>query len=82
MLPSPKEVNSWDGKIFSQTLRHDQNNSHYNLNFRQLLHVGYKIASKLENKYLDVLKNNEEIISKNVTENIFSRHIEPLFLDK
>ena len=46
------------------------------------LHVGYKIASKLENKYLDVLKNNEEIISKNVTENIFSRHIEPLFLDK
>ena len=82
MLPSPDEVNSWDGKIFSQTLRHDQKNSHYNLNFRQLLHVGYKIASKLENKYLDVLKNNEEIISKNVTENIFHRHIEPLFLGK
>ena len=82
MLPSPNKVNSWDGKIFSQTLRHDQNNSYYDLNFRQLLHVGYKIASKLGSQYLDELENNEEIISKNVTENIFHRHIKPLFLDK
>ena len=82
MLPRPDEVNRWDGKIFSQTLRHNQKNPHYNINFRQLLHVGYKIASKLENNYLDVLKDNEEIISKNVTENIFHRHIEPLFLGK
>lgn len=82
MLPNPDEVYSWDGKIFSQNLRHDQKNPYYNLNFRQLLHVGYKIASKLEKKYLDVLKNNDEIISKNVTENIFHRHIEPLFLGK
>ena len=82
MLPRPDEVNRWDGKILSQTLRHNQKNPYYNINFRQLLHVGYKIASKLENNYLDLLKDNEEIISKNVTENIFNRHIEPLFLGK
>ena len=80
MLPTPEEVNTWKGEIFSQSLRHDQNNPHYNINFRQLLHVGYKIASKLDRKYLDALKQNEKIISKNVTENIFYRHIKPLFL--
>ena len=80
MLPTPEEVNTWKGEIFSQSLRHDQNNPHYNINFRQLLHVGYKIASKLDRKYLDALKENEKIISKNVTENIFHRHIKPLFL--
>tara|TARA_Y100000741_G_scaffold287393_1_gene227369 strand:+ start:342 stop:1595 length:1254 start_codon:yes stop_codon:yes gene_type:complete len=80
MLPTPEEVNTWKGEIFSQSLRHDQNNPHYNINFRQLLHVGYKIASKLDRKYLDALKENEKIISKNVTENIFYRHIKPLFL--
>ena len=81
-LPFPEEVNEWDGKIYSQTLRHDQSNPRYNLNFRQLLHVGYKIASKLEGKYLDALVANEEVISKNVTGNIFHRHIEPLFLGR
>ena len=80
MLPTPEKVNTWNGEIFSQSLRHDQNNPHYNINFRQLLHVGYKIASKLDRKYLDALKENEKIISKNVTENIFYRHIKPLFL--
>jgi len=81
-LPTPHEVDQWTGEKFSQSLRHDQHNPNYNLNFRQLLHVGYKIASKLGPKYLNELKANEEIISKNVTENIFHRHIETLFLDK
>ena len=81
-LPTPDEVNRWDGETFSQTLRHDQDHPLYNLNFRQLLHVGYKIASKLENKYLEALVANEAVISKNVTENIFHRHIEPLFLGR
>ena len=81
-LPTPDEVNRWGGETFSQTLRHDQDHPLYNLNFRQLLHVGYKIASKLENKYLEALVANEAVISKNVTENIFHRHIEPLFLGR
>jgi len=81
-LPTPDEVNKWDGEKFSHTLRHDQDHPSYNLNFRQLLHVGYKIASKLENKYLEALVANEAVISKNVTENIFHRHIEPLFLGR
>ena len=80
-LPTINEINLWDGKIFSESLRHDQKNPNYNLHFRQLLHVGYKIASKLGKEYLSALRINEKVISKNVTENIFYRHIKPLFLD-
>lgn len=79
-LPSSEEVDSWDGYSYAQALRHDQSNNKYNLHFRQLLHVGYKIAAKLGDQYLDALKKNEKIIEKNVVENLFNRHIKPLFL--
>ena len=81
-LPIPSEVNQWKGDTFSNTLRHDQKHPKYNLNFRQLLHVGYKIAAKLDTKYLDLLKKNEGVISKNVTDNIYYRHLRPLFIEK
>jgi hypothetical protein len=47
-----------------------------------LLHVGYKVAAKMGDKYLGMLKTCEASISRNVTENLFERHIKPLFLDK
>ena len=31
--------------------------------------------------YLNALIENEQVISKNVTENIFTRHIKPIFID-
>ena len=79
-LPSADDVDGWDGKQYVQTLRHDQSNSQYNLHFRQLLHVGYKMAAKLGDRYLNALEKNEEIVAKNVTENLYERHIKPLFL--
>jgi hypothetical protein len=33
-------------------------------------------------RYLDLLKANEMIIAKNVTENLYKRHIAPVFLGK
>jgi hypothetical protein len=47
---------------------------------RQLLHVGYKIAAKMGDRYLNALKQNEKFVSKNVTENLFERHLKPLFI--
>ena len=47
---------------------------------RQLLHVGYKIAAKLGEPYTDMLLACEESISRNVTQNLYDRHIVPLFL--
>ena len=47
---------------------------------RQLLHVSFKIAAKAGNRYTDLLNINEEIVAKQVTENIYERHMKPLFL--
>jgi len=80
-LPSPQEVDSWSGQDYAQALRHDQNNPKYNLHFRQLLHVGYKIAAKLGDEYLNALEENEDVVARNVIENIFDRHIKKLFLE-
>jgi hypothetical protein len=79
-LPPPSEVDGWDPAQYTAALRHDQNCPHFNADFRQLLHVGYKIAAKMGDRYLGMLSECEETISKNVTENLFARHIEPLFL--
>ncbi len=79
-LPSPSDVLDWGSSEFTSSLRHDQACPAYNPHFRQLLHVGYKIAAKMGDRYLGMLKECEESISRNVTENLYHRHIEPLFL--
>jgi len=78
-LPSSEEVNSWTSEQYTGALRHDQSNPAYNQHFRQLLHVGFKVAAQLGDTYLDALKANAEIIGKNVCENIYDRHMVPLF---
>ncbi|MDR3746417.1 MAG: tagaturonate epimerase family protein [Acidobacteriaceae bacterium] len=79
-LPSAAEVNGWTSEQYTSALRHDQSNPAYNRNLRQLLHVGFKIAAKLGPRYLDALVADEEIVAKNVTENLWERHIKPVFL--
>jgi tagaturonate epimerase len=79
-LPMPDEVNEWTSEQFTSTLRHDPGNGSYNESLRQLLHVGFKVAAKMGNRYLMALEANEEVIAKNVTENLFIRHIKPVFL--
>ncbi len=79
-LPTVEAVNGWTSEQFTGALRHDQANLAYNPSFRQLLHVGFKVAAKMGRKYLDALEANEGIVAKNVTENLFDRHIKPVFL--
>lgn len=78
-LPSAEEVNGWTSEQYTGALRHDQSNAAYNQHFRQLLHVGFKVAAQLGDTYLDALKANREVIGKNVCENIYDRHMVPLF---
>ena len=80
-LPTAQEVDKWDGERFASVLRHDQSCEHYNLNFRQLLHVAYKIAAEMGTRFSDALDKYEDIIAENVTENIYERHIWPLFIE-
>jgi len=79
-LPSPQDVEKWEGDRFAAALRHDKSCDNYNPNFRQLLHVGYKVAAEMGHSYLDALEKYEDIIAQNVTENIYERHIKPVLL--
>lgn len=79
-LPKPEEVNDWSSDQLVQALRHDPKNPAYNSSMRQLLHVGFKVAAKMGKRYLDLLSSEEQTIAKNVTANLFDRHIKPLFL--
>ncbi|WP_348266077.1 tagaturonate epimerase family protein [Edaphobacter paludis] len=81
-LPKPEEVNGWTSEQYTSALRHEQGNKEYNPSFRQLLHVGFKVAAKLGDRYLRALEANEEVVAKNVTTNLFERHIRPVFLGK
>ena len=78
-LPSAEEVNGWTAQQYVEALRHDPTNPRYNLHFRQLLHVGYKIAADLGPTYLDGLQQHEAVVARNVGDNILKRHIEPIF---
>jgi hypothetical protein len=79
-LPSPQEVKAWSGETFASTLRHDQSCERYNPSFRQLLHVGYKVAAEMGSRFFDALTEYEATIAEHVTTNIYERHIRPLFV--
>jgi hypothetical protein len=79
-LPAPDEVNKWSADQFVSALRHDPKSAAYNSSIRQLLHVGFKVAAKLGDRYLNLLRAEEPTIARNVTTNLFERHIKPLFL--
>jgi len=81
-LPSPDEVRGWSSEQFTSALRHIPDDASYNSSLRQLLHVGFKIAAKMGSRYLDLLESNEDVIAKNVTENLYIRHIAPVFLGR
>jgi len=79
-LPTAETVNGWTSAQYTSALRHDQKNPAYNPSFRQLLHVGFKIAAKMGPRYLTALEANEDVIAKNVTTNLYERHIKPVFI--
>ena len=81
-LPSPDAVQEWNSDQYTSALRHVQTDANYNSSLRQLLHVGFKVAARMERRYLDLLEANEAVIAKNVTANLYRRHIAPVFLGR
>ncbi len=79
-LPSAAEVAKWTSAEFVAALRHEPTCAGFNPSLRQLLHVGFKIAAKLGDRYLSLVRQNRAIIARNVTHNLFERHIKPIFL--
>jgi tagaturonate epimerase len=78
-LPSPKAVNGWSSAQYANALRHVESHPEYNPHFRQLLHVGFKVAAGMGQRFTGALEANEEIVARHVTENLFNRHLQPIF---
>ena len=81
-LPPVDHVRGWTSEQYTSALRHVQANPAYNSSLRQLLHVGFKVAARMGSRYIGLVEANEDVIAKNVTENLYVRHIAPVFLGK
>ncbi|MEC7680857.1 MAG: tagaturonate epimerase family protein [Planctomycetota bacterium] len=79
-LPDVETVKGWTGTQMANAIRHIPDHEEFNANVRQLLHVSFKVAAKAGERYTDLLKKHREIVSAEVTKNIFDRHLKPLFL--
>lgn len=78
-LPSAAEVAGWSSSKFANTLRHIPGHPDYNPNFRQLIHVGYKVAAEMGTVYTSLLEKYADVIGSCVEENIYERHLKRLF---
>ncbi len=79
MLPSVEEVKGWSSEKFANTLRHIPGHPDYNANFRQLIHVAYKVAAEMGSSYTSLLEKYADVIGSCVEENIYERHLRRLF---
>ena len=78
-LPTAAQIESWTGEQYARALRHNRKDPLYNPDFRQLVHVSYKIAAELGDEYYAALKRNAAVIAEQVKENLLDRHISRLF---
>ncbi len=79
-LPAPEALSS--GKEYAAALRHDPESPEYNPHFRQLLHCAYKIAAEKGEQFFPLLERYRDRIEENVTDNLYRKHLKPLFLFK
>lgn len=79
-LPSAAEVRGWSAEKFARTLTHDPRCPDFNPHFRQLLHVSFKIAAEMGERYRAALRANRDRVAACVATNLYERHMKPLFL--
>jgi len=78
-LPQPKVVSGWNSTEYVDALQHAESCPDYNPHFRQLLHIGFKIAAEMGDRFTGALRANQSSVGRNVTENLFQRHLLPIF---
>jgi hypothetical protein len=79
-LPAPGVVAAWDGETLAAALAHEQSDVRFNPSLRQLVHVSFKVAAEMGPVYLDAIDSARSTIATCVTNNLYDRHIKPLFL--
>ena len=78
-LPTAAQIAAWSGQEYARALRHNQKDPLYNPDFRQLVHVSYKIAAEYGDEFYAALKRNANVVAEQVKENILDRHVARLF---
>ena len=78
-LPSVETLNHCSGADIAAAIRHEPHSPKFNSDLRQLLHVGYKLASERKDRFNALLDKHAAFVGKHVTYNLFNRHIEKLF---
>lgn len=79
-LPDPETFNAYESQTLANKLEHNQQCEDFDPNLRQFLHCSYKIAAEQGPDFIKLLKKYEDNIGQRVTQNLFRRHIRPLFL--
>lgn len=79
-LPHPNEFAGWDGATIVAKLEHQPEHPEFDSQLRQFLHCSYKIAAEQGTDFIELLKENESEVGSRVTNNLYDRHIGPLFL--
>jgi hypothetical protein len=79
-LPDPRQVEAWTAVEYVEALQHNQSCGRFNPHLRQFIHVAFKVAAEMGDRYRTLLHTCREVIESGVTTNIFERHIQPLFL--
>jgi len=77
-LPDLCDISAMNIEKFVSMLDHDQTNPLYDSNFRQFIHIAFKIAAE-DKKYLELLDKYSEIVDKEVYDNIYTKHLSMLF---
>jgi len=78
-LPAEDIIKNWSSQDFANSLRHIPGNRSYNPDFRQLIHVAYKLAALRIEEYISLLEINSETVGECVYENLYKRHISRIF---
>ena len=78
-LPSPAAVMRWSAEEFIAALRHNQRDPRFNRDFRQLVHIAFRVAAEMGDKFKQGMLKSRTSIEQHVVENLFVKHIQPLF---
>lgn len=79
-LPRPEDVVGWSAEQFARSVRHDTRAPEFSSDIRQLMHVAFKVAAEMGEDFVRALEGAKESAGLLVTDNLFERHIRPLFI--
>ncbi len=79
-LPPAAAVEGWSAEDLAGRLRHDPGHPAYDVNLRQFVHVAFRVAAEMGAEWTGALEAAAEVAGRCVTENLFDRHLRPLFL--